>query len=300
MENDYSILFKRGVTALNNNAYDEACKMLTECYLIKKSFRCNFLLAAALAKNGDYKEAGELAEEYLSEYIKNNDYFRKYIITNAKAGRFVHLKKVLISIDAYLSKEERENFRKLIDEEEREYLTVNANTINSLRKQIMHCGQNEALEQREIFKKVYFLPSKIFFQVAEYLLNDPDIHSLIKANIIDDFRLLKVTKQVSFYFLDQEKHKLVPEKLHSLETTTIYNYLKTKLLEDKNQFLTSEGWHEVRLKLILLYPYEQRIVQPTELWLHALLMDDPSMQFPSQVKKWSALLENELLTWEIR
>lgn len=299
VEKDYSLLFERGVTALNNNAYEQACELLTECYINKKSFRGNFLLTTALAKHGDYETAGNLAEEYLSEYIRNNDYFEKYIIINAKAGRFIHLKKILISIDNYLSEVERKSFMALIAAEERRYLIEKKSLIDSLRKKIMHCGQNGALEQREIFKKAYLLPSKIFFQVGEYLLNDPDIHSLIKANILDDFRVLRVMNEVSFYFIDHGKYTLVPGKLHELENTAIYNYFQAKIFSDKNQALQIEYWREVRLKLILLYPYEQELVQPTKLWLHALLMDDPSLQFPCQIKKWAELLENELSTCQI-
>lgn len=300
MDKDYALLLKQGTAALEGNAYEKASALLTECYSEKKTFRVNYLLVTAFAKQGEYVAAGELAEEYLSEYIKNNDYFEKYILINARAGRFVHLKKLMSSIDSYLNKEERVSFTSMLAEEEVSFAAEHRDNVDKMRKKIMHCGQAGPLEQRKLFKQAYLLPSSVFLQVGKYLLSDPDVHSLIKSNIIDDFRTLKIAEKISFYFCDQKTYTLVPKKLHSLEQTNTYSYFQTKLMDDKNQILQNQRWREVRLKLILLYPFEQEIVLPSEKWLHAFLLDESLAGYPKKIKKWAKILENELSSWKIQ
>ncbi|KRL01373.1 hypothetical protein [Liquorilactobacillus capillatus] len=299
MADDDTLLFEQGMAALEKGAYEEANQLLTQCYLNKKTFRLNFLLATSLARSGAFKDAAELAEEYLIEYLKNNEYFKKYILFNTGARRFIYLKKLLCSIDAYLSDKERTNFVELLTEEEERYTKANTQKLAKMRKEIMHCGQGAVYEQRSLFQKAYFLPSSLFIQVGEYLLNDPDIHPLIKSNILDDLRILNISQEISFSSLDGQKHVVIPARLHALEETAVYAYFKDKLQQSDNLVLRDKQWNEVKLQLIILYPYEKKIVQPSELWLQVLLCEKQVTGFSMQIQNWLGLLRKELLAWQI-
>ena len=72
-----SELYFQAEEAYKNKDYTKARKLLEKEYLEKKTFRTNYFLFLVFLKIEDYIAAYETANEYIRQYIIDNEKFKK-------------------------------------------------------------------------------------------------------------------------------------------------------------------------------------------------------------------------------
>lgn len=295
-EQDYQIFFSEGMNCLEKKNYRKAQDLFSECYLEKKNFRTNYFLFEACYRQKDFKEACRLAQEYLVEYIKDNEKLKSLLVATVKSKNGIGAHKLYLNIKNYMTVNEKKFFLDIIVNEENKISKLDS---ENLAKKLKYCGLQETYLQKKILQESYGLPLKIFKQVARKILSDENVHQFIRISILDDLRELEDEQEINYLSIDNQITKLIPAKLHEFEQTSVYAALKHEILSRQNDDGNLLIWNEVKLKLRLLYPFEELIISDVRNWRKIFLLDNFEGTLPKD-QVLAKSLEDIMVSWNIK
>lgn len=291
-----SELYFQAEEAYKNKDYTKARKLLEKEYLEKKTFRTNYFLFLVFLKIEDYIAAYETANEYIRQYIIDNEKFKKYQKAAIFAGMNVKLQELSNNIFEYTTESEQKEF----DKNQQTLLTdyLNKNSKLELMKQLSYLGIFPLFQQRKILKDAYGLSVDDFFINTKKILIDSNIHPLLKSNILDDYRKLNLEETVQYTDYKNTVKTLDVKKLKEIEEYKIYKkiYKEFKQLP-MNNFEKDLKWKEIVLKLMVLYPFnaiEQNLEQNL---IYILLCNDEFKVLNEQELAFSKKLEDYIEQW---
>ena len=291
-----SELYFQAEEAYKNKDYMKARKLLEKEYLEKKTFRTNYFLFLVFLKIEDYIAAYETANEYIRQYIIDNEKFKKYQKAAIFAGMNVKLQELSNNIFEYTTESEQKEF----DKNQQTLLTdyLNKNSKLELMKQLSYLGIFPLFQQRKILKDAYGLSVDDFFINTKKILIDSNIHPLLKSNILDDYRKLNLEETVQYTDYKNTVKTLDVRKLKEIEEYKIYKkiYKEFKQLP-MNDFEKDLKWKEIVLKLMVLYPFndiEQNLEQNL---IYILLCNDEFKVLNEQELAFSKKLEDYIEQW---
>ena len=291
-----SELYFQAEEAYKNEDYTKARKLLEKEYLEKKTFRTNYFLFLVFLKIEDYIAAYETANEYIRQYIIDNEKFKKYQKAAIFAGMNVKLQELSNNIFEYTTESEQKEF----DKNQQILLTdyLNKNSKLELMKQLSYLGVFPLFQQRKILKDAYGLSVDDFFINTKKILIDSNIHPLLKSNILDDYRKLNLEETVQYTDYKNTVKILDVRKLKEIEEYKIYKkiYKEFKQLP-MNDFEKDLKWKEIVLKLMVLYPFndiEQNLEQNL---IYILLCNDEFKVLNEQELAFSKKLEDYIEQW---
>ena len=291
-----SELYFQAEEAYKNKDYMKARKLLEKEYLEKKTFRTNYFLFLVFLKIEDYIAAYETANEYIRQYIIDNEKFKKYQKAAIFAGMNVKLQELSNNIFEYTTESEQKEFDKNQQTLSTDYL--NKNSKLELMKQLSYLGIFPLFQQRKILKDAYGLSVDDFFINTKKILIDSNIHPLLKSNILDDYRKLNLEETVQYTDYKNTVKTLDVKKLKEIEEYKIYKkiYKEFKQLP-MNDFEKDLKWKEIVLKLMVLYPFndiEQNLEQNL---IYILLCNDEFKVLNEQEIAFSKKLEDYVEQW---
>ena len=291
-----SELYFQAEEAYKNKDYTKARKLLEKEYLEKKTFRTNYFLFLVFLKIEDYIAAYETANEYIRQYIIDNEKFKKYQKAAIFAGMNVKLQELSNNIFEYTTESEQKEF----DKNQQTLLTdyLNKNSKLELMKQLSYLGVFPLFQQRKILKDAYGLSVDDFFINTKKILIDSNIHPLLKSNILDDYRKLNLEETVQYTDYKNTVKILDVKKMKEIEEYKIYKkiYKEFKQLP-MNNFEKDLKWKEIVLKLMVLYPFndiEQNLEQNL---IYILLCNDEFKVLNEQELAFSKKLEDYIEQW---
>lgn len=291
-----SELYFQAEEAYKNKDYTKARKLLEKEYLEKKTFRTNYFLFLVFLKIEDYIAAYETANEYIRQYIIDNEKFKKYQKAAIFAGMNVKLQELSNNIFEYTTESEQKEFDKNQQTLSTDYL--NKNSKLELMKQLSYLGIFPLFQQRKILKDAYGLSVDDFFINTKKILIDSNIHPLLKSNILDDYRKLNLEETVQYTDYKNTVKTLDVKKLKEIEEYKIYKkiYKEFKQLP-MNDFEKDLKWKKIVLKLMVLYPFndiEQNLEQNL---IYILLCNDEFKVLNEQELAFSKKLEDYIEQW---
>lgn len=104
-------LFKKAREAFENGNYDEAIQLMERLYVDQRTFHNNYFLFKVLKKDQQWERAVKVANEFLKEYIQNNDYFYQYFDCMLHSGDVLGSFKLYLNLKKYLNLEEEQNLQ---------------------------------------------------------------------------------------------------------------------------------------------------------------------------------------------
>src|SRR5699024_8043741 len=294
--NNLSELYFQAEEAYKNKDYTKARKLLEKEYLEKKTFRTNYFLFLVFLKIEDYIAAYETANEYIRQYIIDNEKFKKYQKAAIFAGMNVKLQELSNNIFEYTTESEQKEF----DKNQQTLLTdyLNKNSKLEIMKQLCYLDIFPLFQQRKILKDAYGLSVDDFFINTKKIFIDLNIHLLFKSNILDDYRKLNLEETVQYTDYKNTVKTLDVKKMKEIEEYKIYKkiYKEFKQLP-MNNFEKDLKWKEIVLKLMVLYPFndiEQNLEQNL---IYILLCNDEFKVLNEQELAFSKKLEDYIEQW---
>ena len=291
-----SELYFQAEEAYKNKDYTKARKLLEKEYLEKKTFRTNYFLFLVFLKIEDYIAAYETANEYIRQYIIDNEKFKKYQKAAIFAGMNVKLQELSNNIFEYTTESEQKEF----DKNQQTLLTdyLNKNSKLELMKQLSYLGVFPLFQQRKILKDAYGLSVDDFFINTKKILIDSNIHPLLKSNILDDYRKLNLEETVQYTDYKNTVKILDVRKLKEIEEYKIYKkiYKEFKQLP-MNDFEKNLKWKEIVLKLMVLYPFNDIEQDLEQNLIYILLCNDEYKVLNEQELAFSKKLEDYIEQW---
>lgn len=289
-------LYAAGQAALEKSDFLQAKELLLQAYQAKKTFKVNYLLFTALKELKDHQMASLLAEDYLLDYLRDDQKLTEYVTEMIYAGKVRKIEMTLNLMGGFMSDKEKANFTRLFDQT---LATVRAQTdVNTLIKKLKYLGALAILEQRQVFEASGSLTIAEFVESVSADLVDEDVHPLVRAAILDELRYLGSEKAVTYLLFTGEKQDFVPGNLKELDDYVMYQRLATLLEADpeyaadqKEQILA-----ELKLKLQLLYPkLTAPYAEPEK--LYAVLLGKSGLE--AQENEFAQALENSLAQWTV-
>ncbi|MCO7134435.1 outer membrane protein assembly factor BamD [Ligilactobacillus salivarius] len=291
-----SELYFQAEEAYKNKDYTKARKLLEKEYLEKKTFRTNYFLFLVFLKIEDYIAAYETANEYIRQYIIDNEKFKKYQKAAIFAGMNVKLQELSNNIFEYTTESEQKEF----DKNQQTLLTdyLNKNSKLELMKQLSYLGVFPLFQQRKILKDAYGLSVDDFFINTKKILIDSNIHPLLKSNILDDYRKLNLEETVQYTDYKNTVKILDVRKLKEIEEYKTYKkiYKEFKQLP-MNDFEKDLKWKEIVLKLMVLYPFNDIEQDLEQNLIYILLCNDEFKVLNEQELAFSKKLEDYIEQW---
>ena len=291
---------KAGIQALTEGRYRKAVELLMTCYQKNATFRVNYLLAQALAKAGDYVAAYATAKDYPQEYLENDDYFVQYIECGCRAGAVLEIAMLLTGISRYLSVTEKERFRGVIKQATAQYWKDQSATATQVMNQLVHCGGEGVLTQRQRVKASAALVPQQFVEASRLPLIDPAVHPLVRATLMDDLRRLAVSHPVMMQPLMGPPREIVPGELKALDDISVVRHYRKEIVGCRSEeplALRLQRYAEVRLKLMVLYPFQDDVIDDVERWQLILLNQQDKLSALEQEK--AHLLEKTIQQWRV-
>ena len=291
-----SELYFQAEEAYKNKDYTKARKLLEKEYLEKKTFRTNYFLFLVFLKIEDYIAAYETANEYIRQYIIDNEKFKKYQKAAIFAGMNVKLQELSNNIFEYTTESEQKEF----DKNQQTLLTdyLNKNSKLEIMKQLSYLGIFPLFHQRKILKDAYGLSVDDFFINTKKILIDSNIHPLLKSNILDDYRKLNLEETVQYTDYKNTVKTLDVKKMKEIEEYKIYKKIYKEFKQiPMNNFEKDLKWKEIVLKLMVLYPFndiEQNLEQNL---IYILLCNDEFKVLNEQELAFSKKLEDYIEQW---
>ena len=291
-----SELYFQAEEAYKNKDYTKARKLLEKEYLEKKTFRTNYFLFLVFLKIEDYIAAYETANEYIRQYIIDNEKFKKYQKAAIFAGMNVKLQELSNNIFEYTTESEQKEF----DKNQQTLLTdyLNKNSKLEIMKQLSYLGIFPLFQQRKILKDAYGLSVDDFFINTKKILIDSNIHPLLKSNILDDYRKLNLEETVQYTDYKNTVKILDVKKMKEIEEYKIYKKIYKEFNQlPMNNFEKDLKWKEIVLKLMVLYPFndiEQNLEQNL---IYILLCNDEFKVLNEQELAFSKKLEDYIEQW---
>ena len=291
-----SELYFQAEEAYKNKDYTKARKLLEKEYLEKKTFRTNYFLFLVFLKIEDYIAAYETANEYIRQYIIDNEKFKKYQKAAIFAGMNVKLQELSNNIFEYTTESEQKEF----DKNQQTLLTdyVNKNSKLELMKQLSYLGIFPLFQQRKILKDAYGLSVDDFFINTKKILIDSNIHPLLKSNILDDYRKLNLEETVQYTDYKNTVKILDVRKLKEIEEYKIYKKIHKEFNQlPMNDFEKDLKWKEIVLKLMVLYPFNDIEQDLEQNLIYILLCNDEFKVLNEQELAFSKKLEDYIEQW---
>ncbi|MBZ2404723.1 hypothetical protein [Liquorilactobacillus hordei] len=292
-DKEYQMIFFDGVESLENKNYKKAQMLFAECYLKRKNFRTNFFLFQACYGQNDFKEASRLAGEYLIEYLTDNKKFELLIRARMMAEDVIGMYKLYLQVSSYMNANEKKYFFDLIKKEEDK---IDEKKSREIKKALIYCGLFSGRHQRKALQDSYSLPLDDFKEAAPKILCDENVHQLIKVSILDDLRQLQDKREEKFLFIDGKTYSIRPVELHIFEETNLFSDLKQQVISEQNDNNDLLRWNEIKLKLSLLYPFEERIIDNSKKWKELLMLENIH-SYENEEQKLALKLEKVLVEW---
>ena len=293
---NFILLYFQAEEAYKNKDYTKARKLLEKEYLEKKTFRTNYFLFLVFLKIEDYIAAYETANEYIRQYIIDNEKFKKYQKAAIFAGMNVKLQELSNNIFEYATESEQKEF----DENQQMLLTdyLNKDSKLELMKRLSYLGVFPLFQQRKILKDAYGLSVDDFFINTKKILIDSNIHPLLKSNILDDYRKLNLEETVQYTDYKNTVKILDVKKLKEIEEYKIYKkiYKEFKQLPI-NDFEKDLKWKEIVLKIMVLYPFNDIEQDLEQNLIYILLCNDEFKVLNEQEIAFSKKLEDYVEQW---
>ncbi len=289
-------LYEAGCAALEKSDFSQAKELLLQAYQAKKTFKVNYLLFTALKELRDHQMASLLAEDYLLDYLRDDQKLTEYVTEMIYAGKVRKIEMTLNLMSGFMSAKEKDNFMRLFDQT---LATVRTQTdVNTLTKKLKHLGALDILEQRQVFEASVSLTIAEFVESVSADLVDEDVHPLVRAAILDELRYLGSEKTVTYLLFTGEKQDFVPGDLKELDDYMMYQRL-VALLEADLEYAADQKTQilaELKLKLQLLYPkLTAPFTDPEK--LYAVLLGKSDLE--AQAREFAQALESSLAQWMV-
>lgn len=288
--------YQAGLAALEKGDLVEAINCFMATYQAKKTFKVNYLLFETLEKAERYDNAAQIADDYVTDYLKDEAKFLEYVKVMVLAGQIRKIEMTLELVQAFFSEPQTKRLQVQFEKTLAEVRSQEE--IETLKKQFKYLGANDVIGQREVFEKTKSLTIKEFEELSQGPLLDPDVHVLLRSAILDELRYLGSEREVEYLSFTKEVSSFIPAALKELTDYLMYQRLTQLLATDSaiTPDLKEAALAEMTLKLQLLYPQLTRPFPEPEK-LYRVLMDLPDED--EKEKEFAAELEKNLQAWEI-
>ncbi len=168
-------------------------------------------------------------------------------------------------------------------------------TIQQRLKDFYHLGDGNLMEQRHRLSDAYDLPLASFLMGTRFVLRDPFVHYLIKADIIESLRRVGVDTQLSYLWIDNQEYEVNPAKLVDQDDAPAVKAVRqaiAKQLGDTDAIRYQMASQQLDLQLMFLYPRAAAVITDPQEWATVLMttLDGQELGDANATQRWQRRL----------
>ncbi|USS90935.1 hypothetical protein [Fructilactobacillus carniphilus] len=216
-------------------------------------------LAQGLMRQHQITAANRLVDEHFPYFVREK--LPLLIEILLADHRFIEAHIILAQLPNAVSDPERDQLQR----------AEQANSSEEgLVRQFNHLGAFSVVEQQQISSQAERLPKDQYVAAARKNLMDADVHPVWRLQLLNNLMRLRVSDEVSFLWIDEQKYTVVPEQLvDSTESQSFQRLLA--LLEERyghtDPIKQGQLQALIQVELQNLYPFADEIIDNPEQWL---------------------------------
>lgn len=260
---------RMGRKELETGAYLEAVAHLEKAYELEANWERNRLLVSAYIEVAQPEEALILANEYITDYLQEEEGFAQYISV------LVHNRKLMkahiLVRNARLSKALEKELTEQLASLDQTLLTINKTEIQAtqtwLKKQA-----TSSLYSHLFYQKLESLPIAAFAETSQYLISQATTLPIYRRYILEQAVRLKLTADWSIYLYDGTRQTFSLPSLVPFPEQQHVQMLQACLYELIGDDYQYHDLQEIlRLYLSTIYPKAWPEYLNMEVWLICFL-----------------------------
>ncbi|CAI2613358.1 hypothetical protein AKUA1202_09700 [Apilactobacillus kunkeei] len=225
------------------------------------------LLVQSLFSLKQYVEARKEVMENPNAFTTNEQDFLLMINVLLKNNEYIKSREIVETFkanDSYYN-----DGIKLIEESEASFRSNSSEEIHQLAQKFYHISSKQTMYwQKESFLNGQHLPFDEFLKYSRFVLMDPFVQSVIKAEVIDTLRKVGSNEVVDMMWIDGKTKKVKMGEIKSLQDMNsyqlIFNRLTDEYMMDPEKFMLLSSYFQHQS--ILMYPFNDEIILDANRW----------------------------------
>lgn len=262
--------FKRAVAAFDDRHWSTASDLFETLYHDQQTPELNRYLVASLYQDQKYLLAEQYAAEQDPIYLDSAQHFQLRLDVALKNQQFIFAREFcqVAQADGW-----RAGGLAQVEAAEAAATTELAATQRVIAKQFYHLGDVPFNEQRQRLERARQLPLKLYLQGVQYLLVDPFLHPLLRADLLEGLMRLHVEQSVKLHWLDDQIYPVATGDLRPVNESQAAQAIQDYLQNDLGQtdpMLAANLQQTVTLQLMMLYPFIDRTITAPVAWVQTI------------------------------
>lgn len=262
--------FKRAVAAFEDRRWSTASALFETLYHDQQTPELNRYLVASLYHDQKYLLAEQYAAEQDPVYLDSAQHFQLRLDVALKNQQFIFAREFcqVAQADSW-----RAGGLAQVEAAEAAATTELAATQRVIAKQFYHLGDVPFNEQRQRLERARQLPLALYLQGVQYLLVDPFLHPLLRADLLEGLMRLHVTQTVKLHWLDDQVYPVDTGDLQPVNASKAAGAIQAYLQNDLGQtdpMLAANLQQTVTLQLMMLYPFIDRVITTPVAWVQTI------------------------------
>ena len=262
--------FKRAVAAFDEHHWSTASDLFETLYHDQQTPELNRYLVASLYQDQKYLLAEQYAAEQDPIYLDSAQHFQLRLDVALKNQQFIFAREFcqVAQADSW-----RAGGLAQVEAAEAAATTELAATQRVIAKQFYHLGDVPFNEQRQRLERARQLPLKLYLQGVQYLLVDPFLHPLLRADLLEGLMRLHVAQPVKLHWLDDQVYPVATGDLRPVNESRAAQVIQEYLQNDLGQtdpMLAANLQQTVTLQLMRLYPFIDRTITAPVAWVQTI------------------------------
>lgn len=262
--------YQKAVAAFESRQWSTASDLFETLYQDQQTPELNRYVVASLYHNEKYLMAEQYAAEQNGLYLTSAKDFQLRLDVALKNQQFIFAREfcALAAAETW-----RAGGLAQIEAAEAASTETLAATQRVIAKQFYHLGDVPFNEQRERLEHARQLPLAMYLQGVQYLLVDPFLHPLLRADLLEGLMRLHVDQTVKVHWLDDQTYTVAVKDLQPVGTSKAAVAFQKYLQEDLGQqdpMLAANLQQTITLQLMMLYPFIDRTITDPVSWAQAI------------------------------
>lgn len=259
--------YQKAVAAFENRQWSQASALFETLYQDQQTAELNRYVVASLYHDQKFLLADQYAAEQNGIYLESARSFQLRLDVALKNQQFIFAREFCQLAAAATW---RAGGLAQIEAAEAASMKDLAATQRVNAKQFYHLGDVPFSEQRQRLEHARQLPLPTYLQGVQYLLVDPFLHPLLRADLLEGLMRLRVQQEVKLYWLDDQTYAVAVQNLQPVNMSraakVIQNYLQNELGQ-QDPTLAASLQQTITLQLMMLYPFIDKVITDPLAWV---------------------------------
>lgn len=172
-------------------------------------------------------------------------------------------------------------------------------TIQQRLRDFCHLGDGDLVQQKRRLAVADELPLAAFLQGAKFVLRDPFVFPLVRSDIIESLRQIKLDENLTYLWIDNREYQVNPAKISAQDELPAVKEVRaviTHKLADYDAISYRMANQQFDLHMMFLFPRAEFIITDPQAWATGLLqtLNGKKLKGSTPTIRWQKLIMEKI------